>query len=395
VDSQKLNLRLGVLVSHPIQYYSPWFRDLSERLHTDVFYSHRQDSAGQAAAGFGVAFEWDTPLLDGYSYRWLKNVAKSPCISGFWGCDNPELSEIIDRGRYDAFLIFGWNRKSSWQAMRACWRNGTPILMRGDSHLGGSSRAKNLIKKLPYSMFLKRIDGHLYPGAHSRRYLEYFGVGEQQLFWCPHFVDNVRFSSAAHAAREDHTADHLRARLGIPLDAFVALYVGKLIDVKRPQDFIASMVKLAKADRSFHAIVVGAGPLQGVCAEMASACAEQIHFVGFINQSGLPAYYAASNCLVLPGIETWGLVVNEAMACGIPCVVSTSCGCAGELVVPNHTGETFPVGDLDSLAAAIIRLRQTLQRSTTVVSEQLQKKSELYSIGTASECLINSMQKFK
>jgi glycosyltransferase involved in cell wall biosynthesis len=392
LNPQKQSLRLGVLVSHPIQYYSPWFRDLAQRLHIDVFYSHRQNADGQAAAGFGVAFDWDTPLLEGYSYRWLENVAKVPSISGFFGCDNPELSDIVKHGNYDAFLIFGWNRKSSWQAMRACWSNGTRVFMRGDSHLMGSSRMKNVVKKLPYSMFLKRIDSHLYPGAHNRRYLEYFGVREQQLIWCPHFVDTHRFAGAARTARVDGRSKALREELGISPDAFVAIYVGKLISIKRPQDFVAAMVKLAREDKTFHAVIVGAGPLQEMCIKMASGYEDRFHFVGFKNQTELPSYYAASDCLVLPGIETWGLVANEAIACGIPCVVSNSCGCASELVVAGKTGETFPVGDIDALASAVVRLRNAVHNDTPLMEIQLQEKSELYSIDTATKCLINAMQ---
>src|SRR2546428_11987966 len=86
-----MSYRLGVLLSHPIQYYAPWFRYLAGRLDIEVFYAHRQDAAGQSAAGFGVQFEWDTPLLEGYPYRWLTNVARHPGVGSFAGCDTPEV----------------------------------------------------------------------------------------------------------------------------------------------------------------------------------------------------------------------------------------------------------------------------------------------------------------
>ena len=119
--------RLGVLVSHPIQYLSPWFRHLATRLDLEVFYAHHQSARGQAEAGFGVEFDWDVPLLEGYSYRWLQNVARKPGLRSFGGCDTPEIYDIVRRGKYDAFLIFGWNRKSSIQAIFGCARLARPI----------------------------------------------------------------------------------------------------------------------------------------------------------------------------------------------------------------------------------------------------------------------------
>jgi hypothetical protein len=174
-------LRIGVLVTHPIQYYAPWFRHLAERVDLDVYYAHRQDSRGQAAAGFGVPFEWDVPLLEGYSYHWLKNISRKPGLSHFRGCDTPELSDLIRPDRFDAFLVIGWNRKCHWQAIRACWRHRVPVLMRGDSQRPMvKSRLKAMLKAVPYRWFLPRINAHLYVGQRNREYLEQYGVTDEQ-----------------------------------------------------------------------------------------------------------------------------------------------------------------------------------------------------------------------
>ena len=389
--TEEKRLRLGILVSHPIQYYSPWFRALSKRLDVEVFYCHKQDSTGQATAGFGVPFEWDTPLFDGYRYRWLKNVSAKPSIAGFFGCDNPELFEIATAGKFDAFLIFGWNRKSYWQAMRACWKSQIPILMRGDSQLAGSSTVKNLIKKNPYHAFLSRINAHMYPGVRNREYLEYFGVRKSQLFWCPHFVENERFAQGAELARSSNATKEFRASLHIPVDAFVALYVGKLIEGKKPADFIKGMVGLIDSNPSIHAIIVGSGPLETNCKSLASQYPRNLHFIGFKNQTELPAIYASCDCLVLPGIETWGLVVNEAMACGLPCVVSSCCGCAPDMIDDNETGFVFPVGNVEALSHAVLQLKRCVDKDRGHFSDFVHQKSVRYSIDTASNCLINTM----
>ena len=77
--------------------------------------------------------------------------------------------------------------------------------------------------------------------------------------------------------------------------------------------------------------------------------------LGFRNQSELPAIYAAADVLVLPSDrqETWGLVINEAMAAGLPVIASDAVGCVPDLITPGERGDRFPPGDIDALAAAL------------------------------------------
>ena len=106
-----MNCHLGILVTHPIQYLTPWFRYLANRLDVEVFYAHQQNAVDHADAGFGVEFEWDLPILEGYQYRWLTNVARKPGVQNFKGiaaagqailhCDN---GGIVDRAK--AFCAF-------------------------------------------------------------------------------------------------------------------------------------------------------------------------------------------------------------------------------------------------------------------------------------------------
>src|ERR1051326_4371451 len=130
-------MRLAILATHAIQYQPPWFRALAEHPEIDleVFYCHRAMPSEQSNAGFGIEFDWDIPLLDGYQYRFLKNVSAKPTLANFRGLDTPELAGIIKQKRFDAVIINGWHYKSAWQAMRACWRPKTPVLARSDSHL--------------------------------------------------------------------------------------------------------------------------------------------------------------------------------------------------------------------------------------------------------------------
>jgi glycosyltransferase involved in cell wall biosynthesis len=391
-----MTYRLGILVSHPVQYLAPWFRYLSERLDIEVFYAHRQDAKGQSNAGFGVEFEWDIPLLDGYPYRWLMNVSRHPRANTFNGCDTPEIFDIVRKESFDAFLVFGWSTKSAIQTAMACWRNNLPILMRGDSHLlTQRSWLKSGLKYLPYRWFLPRIDAHLYVGKRNKAYLEHYGVPNERLFFAPHFVDNDFFRASVERAISSDQILSIRAELGIPDNAFVVLFVGKFIPKKRPKDFVlATLGRVRSSDRAdIHAILVGDGPLRNELNRLAEPVSGRFHFVGFKNQTEISAYYAASDVLILPsnGAETWGLVVNEAMGCAIPAIISDVVGCAPDLIDEGRTGYTYPLGDIRRLTQRIMELEVICLRSPERFRQPLADKVVQYSIEKATEGLMDAL----
>ena len=163
--------RLAFLSTHAIQYQSRWFQSLANHPKIDlcVFYCHQATPAEQAAAGFGVEFDWDVSLLDGYPHRFLRNLAHKPSIHTFGGMDTPEIKEIINQKSFDAVIINGWNYKSAWQAMRTCWRTKTPVMVRSDSHLRTDrSVARRAAKDPFYRWFIPRLNACLLVSSLSR-----------------------------------------------------------------------------------------------------------------------------------------------------------------------------------------------------------------------------------
>jgi glycosyltransferase involved in cell wall biosynthesis len=139
-------------------------------------------------------------------------------------------------------------------------------------------------------------------------------------------------------------------------------------------------------------LMVGDGPLRAGCEDFVRAHRSPIRFTGFLNQSKIVAAYVASDLLVLPsdGGETWGLVVNEAMACARPCIVSDRVGCGPDLVIPQETGAIFPLGDVDVLANSMLELAGNPER---MISMGLEARSRLknYSVETAVGGIIQSL----
>jgi glycosyltransferase involved in cell wall biosynthesis len=443
-------MRLGILTSHPIQYQAPWFRRLAKEVELEVFFAHRPDAA-QQGEGFGKSFSWDVDLLSGYKHHFLKNVSPRPSPSRFFGCDTPEITKIIeglqDNGQrttgqqvsgqssvvngqrtrcFDAFIVCGWHLKSYWQAVRACRRVEIPVLVRGDSQLmTPRSRLKTWIKEITYRLMLRQFDGFLVVGQRNREYMSHYGVPAEKMFFAPHFVDNDFFKQKAETLKSQKA--EIRSKWGIPEEAFCVLFCGKFIAKKRPLDLVeAARILIAEnakdgSKRPVHLLFVGSGELgaelRRSChvvfdAENASLSAsdgERVEvrrapqpstinnqlppasFTGFLNQSELPAAYVAANVLVLPsdGGETWGLVVNEAMACGLPAIVSDAVGCAPDLV--DKTGFVYSVGDVAALVECLERL-SGLQDSHFDFSTVLSKKLSNYSVKVAVEGTLQAVK---
>ncbi len=355
-------LRLAVVTTHPVQYYAPLFRQLAERDGVDLHVFYGWGGAAGAAAldhGFRTSFAWDVPLLDGYDHTFVENVADDPGTHHFRGIDAPGMVAAVGAWRPDAILVVGWNYKAHLQVLRA-FSGRVPILFRGDSTLIDERRdLKGQVRSLARRLALRWIYGHvdhaLYVGQHNRAYFLAHGLSERQLSWAPHAVDNDRFADPGGDPEAE--ARDWRRSLGIADDQRVAVFVGKLEDKKDPGLLLDAF--LSGRSGLDHLVFVGTGPLEDELAAAASGRSD-VHFLGFQNQSRMPVAYRLGNVVVLPSQgpgETWGLAVNEAMACGRPVVVTDRVGCAPDLVRPD-TGRVVPAGDVDALAAALAAVSQ-------------------------------------
>jgi glycosyltransferase involved in cell wall biosynthesis len=349
---EPMTRHLAILSSHPIQYYGPLFRRLAEHVDLKVFFAHRQTPQDQARAGFGTAFDWDVDLTSGYAHAFLTNVSRRPGTDHFGGCDTPDLAARLRLGRFDRLLVMGWHLKSYVQGVLAAKRLGIPVLVRGDSQLATPrSSLKRVAKSLLYPHLLRRFDAALYVGARARAYYEHYCYPSERLFFSPHCVDTAWFAARA-------TADAralLRARFGIAPETFVLLFAGKLVPFKRPADIVAAAASCRDIGLAVEIMVAGDGELRQHVSSAAASLGIPLHVLGFCNQTEMPHVYAASDVLILPsdGHETWGLVANEALACGRPVILSDACGCSTDLAADGRAGRMFPTGDISALAAAI------------------------------------------
>ncbi len=384
-------IRLTAVLTHPIQYYSPWFRHVASRapgIDLTVLYA-TEPTAEQQGTGFGRAFQWDVPLRDGYRSQVVRAARPRDRVDSgsFFGIDAREIGAALRATHPDVVLVPGWHSITFVRAIVAARRLEIPLLFRGDSNLDSAPDGwKRPLWRRKTKCLLSLFDGYLSAGRRVRAYLESMGVQSWQIADTPHSVDNERFAGAArpHQSAEGRVA--ARARWGLPADACVLLFAGKLEAKKRPLDVIRAAARL---ERRAVVLIVGAGPLEPACRTEALQLGVQTIFAGFLNQSELGAAYAVADLLVLPSDsrETWGLVVNEALATGLPAVVSDRVGCAPDLV-DDETGATFPCGDVEALAAAIERVRR--RALTGLYGDACRARAKRFDVEAAAAGLLKS-----
>ncbi|NBV40241.1 glycosyltransferase [bacterium] len=200
------------------------------------------------------------------------------------------------------------------------------------------------MKKVVVGVFFQRVSSFIAIGKKTFDYYLSWGVAPSKIIpakYCtdlaPFFLDESEAAQCRERTRRD---------LGIPLNAFVLLFVGRLFDRKRPQDLLEIHRQL-QGKGLVHTVFVGNGELSAAL-ETAGQKLPNLHWVGFKNQKEIKSFYYAADLLVVPSdFETWGLVVNEAFSCSLPALVTDQCGVAGDLVISGQTGEIFPVGDCE------------------------------------------------
>lgn len=374
--------RLAIVLSHPTQYYGPWFRWLGTHTRLDfrVFYLWEFGVTTQRDPQFGASFKWDVDLLSGYDHEFVPNVARDPGTHHFGGLHNPELGLRLRAWHPDAVLLFGYSFRTHLGLIR---RPPAPLIFRGDSHLIGHS--PSWLKRFVLRRLYARFTAITYVGQANRDYFRAFDVPDSRLHFAPHCVDADRFL-------RDATCTATAARLREELDLGgrkVVLFAGKLLPAKQPGALLAAFLRLAPAD--FALVFVGDGPERAALEARAAQHPDRvIRFLPFANQSEMPSRYALADLFVLPSgglYETWGLAVNEAMHLGVPCLVSDRVGCQRDLVTEGETGWVFPATDPAALESALGRALATLRGETTELRLRIAARIGGYTYAQASRGL--------
>jgi glycosyltransferase involved in cell wall biosynthesis len=284
---------------------------------------------------------------------------------------NHGVGLALSRSAPEVILCGGYNYVASWRSLLWARVHKVPFFLWSESNAGDLRRGHVPVELLK-NAFLRRCSGFVVPGQPAREYLgTQKNIPEDAIFTAPNAVDNDLFAASAVVARRD-AAGH-RKSLGLPERYF--LFVGRLVREKGVFELISAYATLDESLRRHVGLVlVGDGVCRGRLEEEAASISPgMIRFAGFAQREQLTTYYALAEILVLPTYaDTWGLVVNEAMACGLPVILSRAAGCATDLLKENWNGLLVPPRDVASLASAMRNLADQPELCVTMGANSAQ-----------------------
>jgi glycosyltransferase involved in cell wall biosynthesis len=346
--------RVLAIATHPVQYMAPIFRRMAAHPGFDLHVAYCSLRGAEAAHDpeFGATVQWDVPLLEGYSWTHVPNRGSGD--ESFFGLRNPGIAKLIREGKYNAVLCFvGYVRATFWIAWRAAKSSKTAFLFGTDTNTlapRDGRKWKSTVKKILWPRLFRLADQVIVPSTGTRDLIESLGLPAERITLTPYSVDNdwwIRQSAAVDR-------DSVREGWGASSSDAVILFCAKLQPWKRPGDLLSAFAE-AKLSNALL-VIAGEGPLRAELESQAAALAvdARVRFLGFVNQSQLPAVYAAADLMVLPSeYEPFAVVVNEAMCCGCPVAASDRVGAARDLVAPVRKEFVYCCGDISALAALL------------------------------------------
>jgi glycosyltransferase involved in cell wall biosynthesis len=339
--------KLAVVASHVIQYQDPFYRLLAAHPEIDltVFFCSAEGAKTYRDVDMGTTLRWDLELLTGYEHRFLRNFGWG---HGFFRLVNPGLLPAIARGGFDAVLFMtGWAWCSAWIGFAACRLADVPFLLYGDSSfIPPENSARAQIRAGVMRSLFGMAGGFMISGKLNADYYRHYGADPRRFFPLPWAIDNERFIEGSRFAPGER--DALRARLGIEPEELAVVYSGKLIERKDPMTLLRAISKMR---RRAIAVFLGDGVLREPLERFARESGVRATFAGFVNQTDLPKYYAMGDAFVLPShFDPRATVVNEAMACGLPVLITDRCGPSADIVRHGENGFVFAPGDDAALA---------------------------------------------
>jgi len=346
---------LKILESHPVQYHVPFFRALiAEGVDIAVGYYH-QGTAGRVAHddGFGIDIAWDIDLLSGYphrifvagtaNYHWLEQIKVAP-----------QLLSWALRDRQTPLLLMGWFTELVWLIWLLRILSHAPIIVISETTpLSFAATPKPRWRIVLLRWLLQHTTANLFIGSRNRTFLREMGVPEERLFLVPYSIDNTRFrTEVKRCLPERHK---LCKQYGLNPEMPTFLFSGKFINKKRPLQLLEAYISAGLADQA-QLLYVGEGELRPQLEKRIQELGlRHVHLLGFFNQTQMPLAYVLGEilCLISEPTETWGLVVNEALACGRPVIVTDTIGCSPDLV-ESANGWVTPLDDHDQLTKTLL-----------------------------------------
>jgi glycosyltransferase involved in cell wall biosynthesis len=347
-------LRVLTISSHPIQYGAPLFRLMARhpKLDFQVAYCSLRGAESGYDPEFGANVQWDVPLLDGYKWTHIPN--RGTGAENFWAWRNTGLWKFIRQGKFDAVIShIGYVRATFWIAYFASRSVGIPFIFGTDASRiepRDESKLKLAVKRIVWPAVFSLAGQVLTASSAGRDLMISLGFPPDRVSMTLDTVDNAWWLAQASSVDRSEA----RKSLGFAPHEKIIVFCAKLQPWKRPADLLHAFASAAIPNAKLVFAGDGAQRAELEREVAARGIADKVRFLGFVNQSQLPALYKSADLMVIPSrYEPFGLVVNEAMLCGCPVVASDRVGAVRDLITPGETGYVYPCDDRVALASSL------------------------------------------
>jgi glycosyltransferase involved in cell wall biosynthesis len=312
-------------------------------------------AAGEPGRDWTLSFTGlDVEILK--ARQWRPSRQRTP-FSYKW---NPDMRRCIAAFRPSVAAVSVYIHPSVQFATHVFRCRGIPYGMASESSFlqGGRGTWRFRAKRALLGPMVRALRFGLPCGSQAEAYLRALGADHQPMFRFPNTPDTQAVQAAATTVGAPGEAAAFLQRLGIDPQQPLALFVGRLIPAKRPQDLLDAYARLSPELRARATLVLaGDGELRGTLEQRALAIRPgRVAFPGWISPADVHRLMALAHVFVLPsGHEPWGAVVNESMAAGTPVIASDRVGAAYDMILEGRTGWTFPVGRAHDLALLLDR----------------------------------------
>ena len=339
--------QIAILSGHPTQWEGPLFGYLqgNSYLNVHVFYETRLGLEAIVEPESGVTVQFNMPgMMDGYAYDFADKEDDLLALFEKWHRQSP----------FDALIVEGHEGAPQKTGMAWARRRGVPLIYRSDSTLLYTQPLwKRAAKRLLRPSLLRRFSAFLPLSSPAAEYLRHYGVSDERIFLSPYMVDNDWYAREVERWREQ--CKEIRISLDLARFEKIVLAVLRFEDRENPLEFLAAAEWLKDKAPGVAFVLIGDGNRRQMVYDLVHDRAlNNVVLPGYVPLTELPKYYALADVFVHPAREEcWGLSVNEAMASGVPVVVSTGVGCRFDLIPSEKYGLVYPLGSVQMLATCI------------------------------------------
>lgn len=306
------------------------------------------------------------------STEYLWETSSNPSSLKIETLGSQAIEEVLERVRPILVAIPGWSSRTAMAACRWCVGRRIPVIIMADSTRIDAPRKFHT--EFVKSRYVRLASAALVAGSRHQAYLAELGMPVESIVQGYDVVDNAHFLNGASEARRN--AATIREHLGLPSRYFLAS--NRFVEKKNLFRLLEAYAdyRLKVGSGAWSLVLLGDGPLRQKLLDRIAELGINPHvkLPGFVQYGDLPKYYGLASAFVHAStVEQWGLVVNEAMASGLPVVVSERCGCAPDLVFNARNGWTFDPFDVKQLAQCMARLTQLPESECTAMGRASQQ----------------------